>query len=149
MPRRRRNITETPRSISRRPSRHSTRARPYSARRGAAGNTTTSVLPRRPRRRLSSATVSSRSSPNLRNDRNQLSNRLRDRDRDMRTRRSAKPKRLPPLVVSLQKSNENASGNKTTRRVCTRKKETRRAVILQNGYGGINGFRNYKKRSTC
>lgn len=61
----------------------------------------------------------------------------------------AKPSRLPTSVLRRRNYPENASQKKTTRSVCTRKKQTRRAVIIANGYGGINNVRNYRRHETC
>lgn len=75
---------------------------------------------------------------------------VRKRDRRNRLRSSERTRRrLSPLAVSARRTNENASDSQTTRSVCTRKKATRRAVIIATGYGGRNGARNYSRRKSC
>lgn len=56
---------------------------------------------------------------------------------------------LSPASLSLRRTDAPASRVETTRSVCTRKKEARRAVIIATGYGGINNQTNYRKRKSC
>lgn len=56
---------------------------------------------------------------------------------------------LPSSLLPTRYPNENASNNKTTRSVCTRKKAARRHMIIATGYGGKNGFTDYKEDKSC
>jgi len=111
----------------------------------------TTLRARPGRRRLASLTLRGRSSPGPRIARDRLPDGLlyrRDSLRGNAERRSTN-KGLPTSVLSLRRRDENASDNQTTRSVCTRKKATRRAVLIATGYGGINGARQYKEHKKC
>lgn len=79
---------------------------------------------------------------------NILQNRARDR-RNILRKSSTTTRRLPAGVVPARPRYEDASTRKTTQSVCARKKQTRRAVIKATGYGGRNGFKNYKDQQSC
>lgn len=81
--------------------------------------------------------------------RDRVPDRLGERRRgDLRRNRRAR-QGLSPVLVSVRRTDENASGRQTTRSVCTRKKAARRAVIIATGYGGRNGARRYKRQEKC
>lgn len=75
---------------------------------------------------------------------------LQDRPRNRRDslQRAATRRRVPKLVLSTRLRDEDAPSNKATS-VCARKKSTRRAVVIANGYGGINNARQYRKHKSC
>lgn len=78
-----------------------------------------------------------------------VSSRLRDRRaRVLASRKTAATKRVPSSVVSTLRAHEDAP-RKSAAKACTRRKETRRAVIMATGYGGRNGVRRYAKRRPC
>jgi hypothetical protein len=70
------------------------------------------------------------------------------RGASVRAQRSPR-KRLSAGLLPLRRPNENASRQQTTRSVCARKKETRRAVIIANGHGGINNANRYRRHRKC
>lgn len=107
-----------------------------------------SLIPSRRRvRRLDKTPERSRSLIRESLTRNRLPDRLRDRRDNLHGRKPVIG--LPSAVLQERRLNENASRQKTTRSVCTRKKETRRAVIVANGYGGINNVRDYRSHQKC
>lgn len=77
---------------------------------------------------------------------------VRPRLRDRRAKVRPHPKkptvrRLPELVLSARRLDENAYPPTST--ACTRKKAERRRAIIGSGYGGVNGFTNYRSRRKC
>lgn len=98
--------------------------------------------------RLSRNVESSRGIEGSRRRRNKLQARPRKRRNALRTLGRA-PLRLSPALVQVQRPYENASDKQTKRRLCTRKKEARRGVILATGHGGINGKKNYRRHQRC
>ncbi len=108
----------------------------------------TAVRQRRSDRHLPSASELRRTPLRSRTERDTMPVRARDRRNRLRPSKRAR-RRLSHLGLSLRRPNENASDNQTALRVCTRKKETRRAVIIATGHGGINGQRNYRRRKSC
>ncbi len=118
-----------------------------SARRGGARNKAPSVYARRATRQLPDTPERSRRASRKRKARNQLPDGVRHPGVLVRKKRATG--RLPQRLVPLRRNNENASDNQTTRSVCTRKKASRRAVIIANGYGGRNGYKSYRPHSSC
>lgn len=100
-------------------------------------------------RRVSGRTVTSRRVASSWQTRNQLRDPTRIRRARVLSQRGRTRARLSPALMPVRRSNENASRNETTRSVCTRKKQARRAVIIATGYGGRNGRRDYRQRSKC
>lgn len=119
------------------------------SRRRNAGDSRNTVYTRSARRRLSDFPERSRRSASARQARDELPVRPGKRRNKMRQSRQGAARGLSPVALSLRRNNENASDLQTTRSVCTRKKATRRAVIIANGYGGINGFKDYKPNKRC
>lgn len=119
--------------------------------RGKHTKTAHAVSVRRTTRRVYSPAIRSRDSQSLRTNReNGLHSGLRHRGTAVLARsKSAPARRLPQSVLSSRSLHENASSRKTTRGVCTRKKQERRAVIIATGYGGINNARNYRRQKKC
>lgn len=72
----------------------------------------------------------------------------RNRRSDLQSRRGPR-KGLSSVMVSLRRTDENASALQTRRSLCTRKKQARRSVIIATGYGGINGYTNYRRQKSC
>lgn len=149
----------------RRRSRRSTgaRARNYrdaSASRGAPGSVSTrrdttrgtlgqmEAFPkRRSERRVPYTVIRSRSSGREGRSGDELYHAPLRRNRVL-SQRSTGP-RLSASLVPVRRANENASGDQTRPGLCTRKKAARRAVIIATGYGGKNGFRDYKPKEIC
>lgn len=103
---------------------------------------------RRPVRRLSDTTEPSRTIERVRERRNHVPDRLRDRRAGLHAQRRTR-EGLPVGVMPARRLNENASRRETRPSLCTRKKETRRAVIIATGHGGVNNSRNYKEHKKC
>lgn len=80
--------------------------------------------------------------------RNEMPHKPRQRRADLRAQRRAR-RRLPATGLPVRRVNENASDKQTTRSVCTRKKQARRAVVIANGYGGRNNARKYRRHTKC
>jgi chemotaxis response regulator CheB len=121
---------------------------PSRGRRASARRTLETLSERRSRRRLVASPKRVQDSANSRRKANRLPDRILDRRTRLSPQRSTRP-RLSNTVLQVRRTDENASARQTTRSVCTRKKEARRAVIIATGNGGINGVRNYKKHRRC
>jgi hypothetical protein len=124
------------------------RTRPNPRRGVQARDTQSVVLARRGDGRVSAATLAGQRVAYAWQTGNKLSAQSRNRRANLRPQRRAEP-RLSAGVVPVSRFNEHASRVETTRSVCTRKKEARRAVIIATGHGGINGQRQYKPRRKC
>lgn len=72
-------------------------------------------------------------------------------DRRVVMQESKKPagRRLSLAPLPVAKRNANAQRETMLATPCARKKTARRAVIIAMGYGGKNGFRNYKEQRKC
>lgn len=81
--------------------------------------------------------------------RNAVSRRPDNRRTAVRRKIHTRKERLPALLVSGSRANENASDSQTKKILCTRKKQARRSVIIATGHGGINHQRNYRRRNPC
>lgn len=78
-----------------------------------------------------------------------MQRRFLDRGAALRSRRGTATKSgLPKRLLPARTLNEDAPSGKAAG-VCRRAKETRRSVIIATGYGGVNGFRDYKRRKSC
>lgn len=112
--------------------------------------TTTSraVRSRRSVRRVLTSSEPSVGLTLARKDRDKMPSRRRNRRAGMSTRRLT-DEGLPAGILSLRRSNENASANQTRRSLCTRKKAARRHMIIATGYGGRNGVKNYRRQDKC
>lgn len=117
--------------------------------RGEARRTTPSVLARPTRSRIHTSSRTLRSLESQRRIRDQLQPRHRKRRTPMSRPRQATQRGLPTGSMPLRRTNENASDQQTTRSVCTRTKDAKRAVILALGYGGKNGYTNYSNHRKC
>lgn len=107
------------------------------------------VPKRRAVHRLSDTSEPSRGAESPRRRRDEMLARQRDRRATLRARRTPSPFGLQATRMWFRDSDENASGKKTRRGLCARKKKAsgiRRAVIIANGYGGINGAVKYAAR---
>lgn len=108
-----------------------------------------SLVPsRRPLDRIRSRTERRRRTIVSRTLRDDVPGQRQFRRDDLQPRRRSRSG-LPATTLSLRRPNENASREKTSGKLCTRKKEVRRAVIMATGYGGINNARNYRKHEQC
>jgi hypothetical protein len=105
------------------------------------------LSPRRTDRGLPAALEPSRVISRPRRTRNRLLDDAGRRSR-LRSQRSSRP-RLSAGLVQARRADGNASARQTRQSLCTRKKATRRAVIIATGHGGINGKRNYARRKKC
>lgn len=110
---------------------------------------TPAISERFPDRRISRRVESSEGFANSRIYRDELQARHRNRRSAMSKPREAAKRGLPAALMPLRRPDENAPNNQATRSVCTRKKATRRAVIIATGHGGINNARKYKKHRKC
>lgn len=111
--------------------------------------TVASIVPsRRSVRRLSEDTSPDpRRSPGKVRSRDEMPGERRYRGDRMR--RSKAGAGLQATRLQMLRPRRTASRKATTPGVCTSKKETRRAVIIANGYGGINNARNYRRHERC
>ena len=123
--------------------------RPRPPRRGIARHESNAIPSRRRRGRVSRIPERSRNSQTPRRTDNELRTRTRFRRTRVRASGKTAARGLPAGSLSLRRDNENASEKQTTPRVCTRTKATRRAVIIAKGYGGRNGFKDYKQHKRC
>lgn len=110
---------------------------------------TPTISERFPDRRISRRVESGEGFKNTRIFRNELHARHRIRRAAMSKPREAAKRGLPAALMPVRRTDENAPDNQATRSVCTRKKASRRAVIIATGYGGINNARKYKKHRKC
>lgn len=78
-----------------------------------------------------------------------LSGRLRNRGNLVQQPPRTVKRRVSPAVLPARAALEDAPKQKASRRDCARKKDTRRAVLLARGFGGINGRRNYAHHTRC
>ncbi|AXL15458.1 hypothetical protein [Microviridae sp.] len=117
--------------------------------RGNARKTSKTIYARHSSRRTTATPKRSRSLESARSIRNQLQTRSLHRRTDMREPGKTTVRRLSSTILPLRRDNENASDKQTTRSVCTRKKQAKRATIIATGYGGKNGFTNYKQHRKC
>lgn len=108
--------------------------------------TTIQKRPDKPKRTTTSRGDSPRS-VDRREQRLQSKRPKRRNNLSIRKRRTTE-NRLPASLVPSRTHNEDASSRKTEG-VCRKFKEARRAVIIANGFGGINNQRNYRPRRKC
>lgn len=69
--------------------------------------------------------------------------------RDLRARKKAAVHRVSRGILPMATRTEDASASRSTRSVCTRRKQVRRAVILANGKGGLHGRRQIRRSRKC
>lgn len=146
------NSTGRKRRSSRRPSHRPGRRPTPSGRvstRGAVTRKKKALSERRASRPVLGTAKPSRSIKTSRPTRNRLPDRPSDRPKNMLRDRPAKRQGLSSGTLQIRRANENASGQQTRQSLCTRTKQTKRAVIIATGYGGINNQRNYRSRKPC
>lgn len=123
--------------------------RPSTPRRAPARHESNAVRSRRTRGRVFDIPERSRNIESPRRTDNKLHHRPLNRRTRVRPSRANAARGLPGGILSLRRYNEHAPHKEATLSVCTRTKKARRAVIISNGYGGINGFKNYKQHQRC
>lgn len=118
-------------------------------RRGEPRRTLETVRERRSARQTRTIVSRGRRDQSPRRNRDELQTGRKHRRANLRTSRENTARRLPRSSLPVFRRNENASDPQTTRSVCTRKKQARRAVIIATGYGGVNNQRNYRRHKQC
>lgn len=108
------------------------------------------ISERRTIRRRADDPIVRRDTPRAINRRDTMPRRLLDRRDPVHRRSSIVTKEgLPVALLRTRKRDEKQDSMATKNRLCKRKKEVRRAVILASGRGGINHSRNYRRSKTC
>ena len=122
------------------------------ARRAVPSTAEKPVLTRRRKRRISRSPESARAAQiprrNLRRGLRQDG--LLDGGTTLQVRQNRTPsRRMPRGILPPRSLDASTRRMATTQGVCAAKKDTRRGVLIATGYGGVNGFRNYRKHSRC
>jgi len=155
MPKRRRSFTGRRTSASRRPSRRPGRpsATPRSSRSPGTGIEVSMRRPRRKAVRESARARNTRTRANIRTARAyRLSDEARRRSPLLQSsvaRKDAAPQRMSPSLLPMATERRDRVGKKKKCADIKKARETKRAVIINSGYGGRNGFTNYRKHQQC
>lgn len=57
--------------------------------------------------------------------------------------------RLPRAILSAPRRDDRQVQESARTKICVQRKRRRRSVIIAQGYGGKNGFKNYRKHNAC